>query len=217
MKKVLVIGMYDNAMYHPLTGVEEALEGMFPELELVITDQITALCDTAQYDAVLSYWDDWEKPIPDREAESLCQYVAGGGSLLVLHNGISLQLQDSLAKLIGGKFLTHPAQEVIPFLPQKHLLTVGCEAFSLMEEPYQFTLEDDQKEIFLTYTYHGEAYPAGWCKSFQAGRVVYLAPGHTTEKVSCKAYVRLIRNCMAWLLGSTLSDPAPTYTSGTGS
>ena len=102
MKKVLVIGMYDNAMYHPLTGVDEALRGMFPELELTMTDQIMTLCEADQYDCIVSYWDDWNKPIPDQAAEALYEYVKKGGSLLLLHNGISLQLQDSLAKMIGG-------------------------------------------------------------------------------------------------------------------
>lgn len=200
MKKVLVIGMYDNAMYHPLTGVGEALEKMFPKLELTLTDQIGALCEAMRYDAVLSYWDDWKKPIPDQEAEALYQYVESGGSLLVLHNGISLQLQDSLAKLIGARFLMHPAQEVITFQPVPHALTAGCEAFPMSEEPYQFALEEDQKEIFLSYTYRGKEYPAGWCKLFGKGRVVYLTPGHTADKFSCESYIRLIRNCMDWLL-----------------
>ena len=200
MKKVLVIGMYDNAMYHPLTGVDEALRGMFPELELTVTDQIMALCEADQYDCIVSYWDDWNKPIPDQAAEALYEYVKKGGSLMVLHNGISLQLQDSLAKMIGGRFITHPQQEVITFLMKEHELTKNCREFELVEEPYQFEMEDDRKEIFLMYTYRGKEYPAGWRKTFGEGKVVYLMPGHTADKFACEEYIRLIWNGMDWAL-----------------
>lgn len=200
MKKALVIGMYDNAMYHLLTGVDAALKKMFLELELTVTDQIMALCEAEQYDCVVSYWDDWKEPIPDRAAEALYRYVERGGSLLLLHNGISLQLQDSLEKMIGGRFTTHPQQEVITFRMKEHELTAGCGEFSLEEEPYQFELEEDQKEIFLLYTYRGKEYPAGWRKTFGAGKLVFLMPGHTAEKFACEEYIRLIQNCMDWLL-----------------
>ena len=206
MKKILVIGMYENAMYHPLTGVDEALEKMFPEPALTITDRITALDEAEQYDCVISYWDDWNNPIPDPPAEMLYQYIDKGGSLLVLHNGISLQLQEPLKEMIGGKFITHPEQELLTFLPKEQALVYGpsltrnCTAFAMTEEPYQFELEDDRKEIFLTYTYHGKEYPAGWRKTFGKGKVVYLAPGHTADKFACEQYIRLIQNCMDWLL-----------------
>lgn len=200
MKKILLIGMYENAMYHPLTGVDEALRNMFPEMKLVVTDQIMELCGAEQYDCIVSYWDDWEEPIPDQAAEALYRYVENGGSLLVLHNGISLQLQDSLEQMIGGRFLTHPEQESVTFWPKEHELTKDCREFTLQEEPYQFELEEDQKEIFLTYTYRGAEYPAGWRKNFGLGKVVYLTPGHTAEKFACEEYIRLIKNCMGWLL-----------------
>lgn len=79
-------------------------------------------------------------------------------------------------------------------------MTKDCAAFTMTEEPYQFELEDDRKEIFLTYAYHGKEYPAGWRKTFGKGKVVYLAPGHTADKFACEQYIRLIRSCMVWLL-----------------
>ena len=66
----------------------------------------------------------------------------------------------------------------------------------MVEEPYQFELEDDGKELLLTYRYRGREYPAGWKKAFGKGRLIYLAPGHTPSQFQNKAYVKLIRNCM---------------------
>ena len=99
----------------------------------------------------------------------------------------------------GGRFNTHPQQEVITFLMKEHELTKNCREFELMEEPYQFELEDDRKEVFLMYIYRGKEYPAGWRKTFGEGKVVYLMPGHTADKFTCEEYIRLIRNGMDWL------------------
>ena len=133
MVKVLVFGMYEEAMYHPLTGVIQELEEILPGFKLHVTNQIQALRSAGEYDAVISYWDDWKEPIPDREAEALLSYVEQGGALLVLHNGISLQLQDAFRKVIGGKFITHPAQEAITFVVKDSDMTKGCGNFTLVE------------------------------------------------------------------------------------
>lgn len=204
MVRILIFGMYENAMYHPLTDVERALREILPEMELHFTDQILDLCKAEAYDAIISYWDDWNAPIPDRAADALLRYVEQGGALLVLHNGISIQLQDCLKKAVGGRFITHPAQEAITFMVKENEITEGCHDFTLVEEPYQFELEEDEKEIFLTYLYRGKEYPAGWRKWVGKGKTVYLTPGHTAEQFQCAEYRQLIRKCMDWLLESKL-------------
>lgn len=199
MKRILVLGMYGDAMYHPLTGVDEYLKRILPEYEFVITDDVWELCNVSTYDGFISYWDDWNNKIPDSAADALETYVQQGGKMLALHNGISLQLQEKLKVMMGGKFLTHPAQEEITFVLKECELTEGCGDFTLMEEPYQFALEEDDKNIFMTYLYRGEEYPAGWQKSYGAGEVIFLTPGHTAEKFEDASYIRLIQNCAAHL------------------
>lgn len=200
MKKILVFGMYERAMYHPLTGVDEYLKNTMPGMEFTFTEQILDLCNVGKYDGVISYWDDWNEPIPEEAAVALYQYVEKGGVLLLLHNGISIQLQESLEKMVGGRFLTHPEQEEITFLVKESVLTDECHSFSLVEEPYQFELEQDEKDIFLTYLYRGKEYPAGWHKTFGKGELIFLTPGHTPEKFENQEYTRLIQNCMKYLL-----------------
>ena len=85
------------------------------------------------------------------------------------------------------------------FKVSEHPLTKGCGDFTLMEEPYQFEMEEDEKEIFLTYLYRGEEYPAGWRKSFGEGEIIYLTPGHTPEKFENVEYTKLIQNCISYL------------------
>ncbi len=200
MKRILVLGMYESAMYHPLKGVDRYLESIMPDVELIFTEHILDLCDVWQYDGVISYWDDWDKPISENASDALYQYVEQGGVLLVLHNGISIQLKEPLKRMVGGCFMTHPQQEEITFVLKENELTKGCKNFSIIEEPYQFVLEEDEKEIFMTYLYRGNEYPAGWKKEFGKGKVIYLTPGHTVEKFQNEAYTKLIQNCMRYLL-----------------
>ncbi|MBQ8823022.1 MAG: ThuA domain-containing protein [Lachnospiraceae bacterium] len=199
MKRILVLGMYEDAMYHPMAGVDDFLKKYLPQFEFVFTDDVWELCNVSGYDGFISYWDDWNNKIPDAASEALQDYVLQGGKMLVLHNGISLQLQEKLKVMMGGKFLTHPAQEEIVFKLKPCALTEGCADFTLMEEPYQFALEEDDKNIFMTYSYRGEIYPAGWQKTFGKGEIIFLTPGHTPEKFEDATYTQLIQNCAHYL------------------
>ena len=93
-KKVLVLGMYEEAMYHPMKGVDTYLQKICPEVEFTFTEEPADLCEAEQYDGVISYWDDWNTPICAEGANALYRYVEKGGRLLVLHNGISLQMWE---------------------------------------------------------------------------------------------------------------------------
>lgn len=201
-KKILTIGNYTDAMYHGFTGVDERLKQILSDYELVCTDDTTALLtlNTNNFSGVISYLDIWDSKLSDDEATALEKFVTDGGGALLLHNGISIQSQPTLLQLAGGKFLGHPQHEVIRFTPKAHSITTECDAFSLDEEPYQLEFVSDDKEIILTYWYKNKEYPAGWCKTAGAGRLVYLCPGHTPEIFDCPQYQKLIRQSMAWTL-----------------
>lgn len=203
-KKILLIGNYKDAIYHPLGGVDEEMRRIFPDAELICTDDTGMLLELEKerFCGLISYLDIWKGALSEEEARAVLHFVDEGGALLLLHNGISIQSRDELKKMIGGKFTGHPPKEVLRFKVRKQALTDGCEDFALDEEPYRFELEEDGKNIFLTYDYHGEECPAGWSKTQGKGRVVFLAPGHTAESFADAAYGRLIRKCMDWCLGA---------------
>lgn len=200
--KILVIGNYTDAMYHPLGGVDEELKKIFPDIELFCTDETKRLLDlkTEKIAGVISYLDIWNGQLTDTESEALYSFVAEGGALLILHNGISIQSQDKLKIMMGGKFITHPPMEKIEFKVKSHEITMGCEDFYMEEEPYQFELEEDDKEIFLTYIYRKKEYAAGWSKCIGKGHIVFLTPGHTAGIFKNTNYIKLIQNSMQWLL-----------------
>ncbi len=201
-EKILVIGNYKDAMYHPFEGVDERLKGIFPEKELVCTDDIDKLLDLerGEYAGVISYLDIWEGALTEAQSQALHAFVEGGGALLILHNGISIQSREELKVMMGGKFLTHPPQEEITFKVMPHEITGGCCEFTLSEEPYQFEMEDDDKEVILVYIYREEEYVAGWSKVVGKGRLVFLTPGHTPEIFDNLEYRTLIQKSLDWCL-----------------
>lgn len=201
-EKILVIGNYKDAMYHPFEGVDERLKAIFPEKELVCTDDTDKLLVLKQgeYAGVISYLDIWEGALTEAQSQALQVFVEDGGALLILHNGISIQSREELKVMMGGKFLTHPPQEKITFKGMSHEITEGCAEFTLSEEPYQFEMEDDDKEVILLYTYRGKEYVAGWSKYVKKGRLVFLTPGHTPEIFDNLEYRKLIKQSMEWCL-----------------
>lgn len=201
--KLLVLGNYTDAMYHPFAGVDERLKNILQEQELVCTDKTAMLLELEEkgFAGVVSYLDIWNGALTEHEAEALYAFAEKGGAVLILHNGISIQSRDKLREMMGAKFLTHPPREVIRFEVKNHPITQGCGGFELSEEPYRFEMTGDGKEIFLTYIYRNQEYPAGWCKGVGRGRLAFLTPGHTAEIFDCPAYAALIRKSMEWCLG----------------
>ncbi|MBQ7919789.1 MAG: ThuA domain-containing protein [Lachnospiraceae bacterium] len=201
-EKILVVGNYKDAMYHPFGGVDERLKEIFPEKELVCTDDVQELAALrrGEYTGVISYLDIWDGALTGAQAEALRFFVEEGGALLILHNGISIQSREELKVMMGAKFLTHPPMEEITFKVKEHEITADCTEFTLPEEPYQFEFVPDDKEIILVYIYHGEEYTAGWSKCVGKGRLVFLTPGHTAEIFDNPEYRALIQNSMEWCL-----------------
>lgn len=201
-EKLLVLGNYTDAMYHPLAGVDERLRGILSEQELVCTDRTQMLLslEKEQFAGVISYLDIWNSALPEQETEALYRFAEEGGAILLLHNGISIQNREILKEMAGARFLTHPPKEEICFKTKPHAITEGCGGFALTEEPYQFEMTDDGKEVFLVYVYRGTEYAAGWSKTVGKGRLVFLTPGHTPEIFDCPEYAALIRKSMQWCL-----------------
>lgn len=199
-RKILVLGNYHDAIYHPFDGVDERLKEILQNQKLVCSDDTYKLLELKEgfYAGVISYLDIWQSTLTDEETAALCHFVEQGGFLLILHNGISIQGKASAMELMGGKFLTHPAMEHIRFDTKPHPITEGCAAFELPEEPYQFEMVQDEKQVFLEYIYHDKKYPAGWSKEVKKGKVVFLMPGHTPEIFDTPEYRSLIQKSVEW-------------------
>jgi len=203
-QQLLVIGDYTNFKYHVFNNMDLAMQQLLGDkMEVVCTEDYGELEPDRirAYALVVCYSDRWGTALPDEQAEGLKDYVRGGGGLLVIHNGISLQARQDLMEMIGAKFTGHPPYcriEVKAALPAHEWLQ-GVETFSITDEPYRFELLPGTKtRILLEYEHEGAVHPAGWTHSYGDGQVAYLMPGHDGSSFLNDTYRGLLRQvCLA--------------------
>lgn len=212
-KHILVLGdNNERAPYHPLINIQEELAAILGDSYAIhLTDDYNVL-DPAilqSYDLMIAYNDCWTTPVAESQADSLIEFVQLGGSLLVIHNGISLQSRESCAKLIGGKFTGHPEYQRLDFFKTAvtHPVTSGIEPFSLEEEPYQFEVYSDAGiEVLLEYKLSEKRIPAAWTATRGLGHIVYVMPGHHKPSFLHPSCRRLIQNSAGWLTSTHLIE-----------
>jgi len=203
--RALLVGDYTNAPWHPLGPAQEALERILGgEFEFTATEDYEqfAQLDRGNYSLCISYIDCWDRSLTPAQTAGLLQYVAGGGGLLVIHSGISLQQNYELLQMIGGKFASHPPFQTLHYygLEGGHPLLEGVDNFTVDEEPYMFELDPyTPRNVFLEYEFEGERYPAAWEHTYGLGKIVYLQPGHQASCFEPPAYQRLILNGARWV------------------
>jgi transposase-like protein len=181
--------------------VDEALaEALSTEFEITTSDDLSRLLtmDEEGYSLCVSYLDMFDQPFPADAANAVLSFVVHGGGLLCLHNGISLQSDDRLFHLIGGKFTGHPPQTNLEFSPHPDGFLRGMPSFTLTEEPYQFEMSGDEVIPLLTYRYKDTDFQSGWCRTEGRGRVVFLTPGHSIASFRSQAYLTMIRKSAEW-------------------
>jgi uncharacterized protein len=204
--RALLIGTREGAKWHPLDGVDAQLSAILDGLcELEVTgdrDRLSAL-EGGQFDTLIVYDDDWETALSDAQMAAVIRFVAGGGGILVLHNGMCWQKRREFQALVGARFTGHPAFCTLTLhaTALEHPICHGLDAsWTIGEEPYRFTPRvDGDATVLYEYEYEGTRYPAAWASAFCRGRVVYLMPGHTRESFRHPSYRQLIRSAAEWV------------------
>lgn len=135
------------------------------------------------------------------QIDALCRWTEHGGKVLGLHSATVMgEAQTQLRQLLGGRFLSHPPQfdfTVTP-LSREHPITAGIGAFAVHDEFYIHSYNEGV-EIHMVASDRGIAHPMAWTKAAGAGRVAYLAPGHSALVWDQPAYRQLVRQSVAWL------------------
>lgn len=204
--KGIVVGDYLSAPYHPLKNIENELsEILSDKIDLTFTEDRNKIEreELSKFDICILYVDCWNKKLELKEISGLLCFVASGGGLLVIHNGISYQSNIEFSQLVGAKFIGHPPYHKLFYKVSEteHPILEGVHDFEMDEEMYNFELDNFcDKEILLTAS-DGISYsPAAWVKRFGNGRVVYLAPGHDINSFKNDSFRSLIRNSALWVL-----------------
>lgn len=203
--KVWMVGDATDAPWHPLEPARQEVAAILgDEFQITATedyDSFEAL-KIEEYPICISYTDCWKRDLTREQTAGLLRYVAGGGSLLVIHNGISLQRSYELLQMIGAKFTGHPPYQKLAYYgtADNHPLMEGVADFELDEEPYLFEFDPfTKKTVFMEFEFEGKRYPAAWEHAYGLGKVVYLQPGHHAPSFQPEAYRRLVLNSVRHL------------------
>lgn len=206
MKKVLLLGNY-QAKYHPVGEFGRRMAELFEDVKVAVTEEAEELrlLKEKAYDLCVIYREFDEEPLSDEQTAVLLAFVAEGGPLLALHNGISIQTRGELAQMLGGRFTEHPPYKELPevhYLAEDgHPVTEGVGEFWMPDEFYRFETADfAERELLLSYEEEGKRYPAGWVRRFGKGKVLYLCCGHGSYAFDNKAFCRLLENAAGWLM-----------------
>ncbi|WP_068723146.1 ThuA domain-containing protein [Paenibacillus sp. DMB5] len=204
--KALALGSYSEVKYHPFAGVDQAFQEILSPAFTVEPSEDFGLLNPrtlADYPLVVSYAEFSDHKIAPAHSGALLSYVAGGGGLLVVHNGISMQRNQELGVMLGGHFTHHPAYTAlginVPAAVREHPIVQGIEDFVIEDEPYYFDMQPYFETTVLAEYLHGGAMrQAAWCHEFGLGRVVYLMPGHHLPSFSSEPFRRLISRSALW-------------------
>lgn len=208
--KVILIGNYSNFQYHPLDGPDKEISNILKEYgEIECTENYNAftLENLKVYDICISYVDCWNEKLSQEQTAGIISFVAGGGSLLIIHNGIAFHSNYELAELAGAKFVGHPAYTKLEFSNCKSNVPImnDIPVFEMEEEPYRFEFSNfTKRDVFLKYIHEGKEYDAGWAIKFGLGKVAYLMPGHDKKSFQNPVYRQIILNSAKWLILSIL-------------
>lgn len=205
--RAIAFGSYTEVKYHPFAGVDRELEQILsPIFRVECTEDYGQMNadNLAKYKLVVAYTEFSDELIAPEQSGALLAYVAGGGGLLVVHNGISLQRNQELGAMLGAYFTHHPdygpLQMTIP--AKDHPIMAGIGDFVIEDEPYYFDLNPHFKtNVLAEYPHNGVMRQAAWCHEFGMGRVVYLMPGHHLPSFSVQPFRQMIHRGGLWAAG----------------
>ena len=130
-------------------------------------------------------------------------YVEGGGGLVAVHSAVvSGKKTDTLDKLIGCRFLSHPDACTVTVKPVKpHPVTEEISLFCETDEHYKIEIIAPDADILLASYSQDAVCAAGYVRTQGRGRICVLTPGHTQEVWQNPQFQRLIANAFKWVSG----------------
>ncbi len=143
----------------------------------------------------------WAADLSAAQTAALVTWVQAGGGLLGLHAAAVIgEGGQRLRKLLGGYFVEHPPEAEFTVLPmyREHPITQGLEAFAVQDELFINAYESDI-EIHMTVQHRRVCHPLVWTRREGAGRVAYIALGHSEKVWTLPSYRKLLAQALLWL------------------
>jgi type 1 glutamine amidotransferase len=144
-------------------------------------------------------------------------WMENGGAYVGIHAASDAGAADKYwpwyAKMVGGLFNGHPAQQVAVLHPivKNHPAVAHLSAdWKRKDEWYGFKNLDPENIVLLeidekSYSpvkgkENGEHHPMAWCKDVGKGRMFYTALGHTKESYSEPEFIQHLNGGLLWTL-----------------
>lgn len=201
------------ARYHPASNLDAIVADLAEDADIRVEREYRQLVNRevpfANVDLIINYIDNWadlDSWEQDRLAARLIIWLAGGGVLLTLHNGIITRDSPELLQVHGADFTQHDPIASLRFELAEDcdpILAEAFEPFDLIDEPYEYRFDlffDEYAKIWLYYLYQNERRPAAWHRSYGEGHMLYLMPGHDAQATGQPMLLQLVRNACRFLL-----------------
>lgn len=165
----------------------------------------------ARFDALVLYYH--HKTLSAPALEAFEAYVRSGGGVVAIHSAsASFKSEPRYFAILGGRFVKHGPIEEFELRPthgDPHGSGAGsdCDPGPCMEGIPPFTIRDElyRHEYDPRVTVHlntGDGEPFAWSHNVGAGRVFYLAAGHTFSAVANPHIKEILRRGLAWACGA---------------
>ncbi len=199
--------------WHKADTIKPLADILFPaeEWNLCFTKDPEALFTCPDPALLISFKDPIENdqiPTPvwcdSRWTDEVMKKIRNGLGFIAVHAAVTdLEISHPIVKeLIHSVFLNHPPQcEVSIHVLKEHPVTKGVNDFvlPLPDEHYQMQMTEETGVDILaeTVSQHG-AQPGLWVSEYGKGRICCFTPGHTTQSLTCKRYVQIMKNAVDW-------------------
>lgn len=192
--------------------LEETLAPIGVEGDLT-TDR-EAFADLDGYDVVVDYTTD--STLTDEQLEGILSFVDAGNGYAGIHCASDLTTTvaenrdepvPELRELIGGHFITHPAQASfdVNIVYSHHPVSADVADFRVWDEPYVVDVDDDLTILArMDHPENGDM-PVSWVKEHGDGRVFYCSLGHDYPAHVNEGVQALVRNGVRWAAGGPAS------------
>jgi len=172
-----------------------------------------AASHAGEYD-VLLFYDLWQD-ISERAKADLIDRLKEGKGLVALHHCLaSYQGWDEYPRIIGGKYHLKPWREneterapstfkhdvdfAVRIADPSHPITRGLHDFTIHDETYGGCEVRPDSHALLKTDDPTSTSVIGWCKMYEAARVVYLQLGHDHKAYENPNYQQLVRQAIEW-------------------
>ncbi|UKS28271.1 ThuA domain-containing protein [Paenibacillus sp. HWE-109] len=137
-------------------------------------------------------------------SEAIQQYVMRGGGWLAWHSGLaSYPANGGYVQMLRGHFLSHPT------LHQPVDYEGAGIRFTILDEHYFVSCQEDQTEVYLRSSSVDGNSIAAWRHTFGDGRVSCFTPAHLPDGLEHASVIQLLGEALAWCAGVSNSVSKP--------